>query len=173
MPLAVVAILGIGFVVLKFHHSGGDPGGSILNSLRSQVRSAVPAGATITGSHSAEPVWNSRGCDGSTGWTEPSYGLTFRSNDPPLAVIAFTNHVLTSEGWQHVSVPNYREINDVWIKTPSGSATISLQSGQGATAAPGKWSLGGDLPTVKLSKAVECPTDPAVGVTWLDRMLSS
>lgn len=142
--LVGLALVIAGGVFWKTYHFGGDPGGSILESLRLEVRAAVPAGSRVVATHSIDAKWDSNGCDGSTGWTALTYDLTFRSNTAPASVIDHANHALTKDGWKRFPVRGSPGIDEIWIKTSSVSGSIGLVGG--STMPTGEWRIGGDVP---------------------------
>ena len=140
LALAVLVAMVLGGLVLwRTQHFGGDPKGALLASLRTQVDAALPPGSTVVATHSSEPVWLTQGCDGSIGWTTVVYGVTFRSDLPPAAVLAHTDHVLAASGWRPVRPTG------TWLHSSDGRSWLSL-SGPSSAGSGGNWHLGGDVP---------------------------
>ncbi len=149
IAVLLVALIGISFWIFNGRHSGGDPGGSILSSLQSQVKSMLPSDARIVSIHSTDATWASLGCDGSTGWTDPRVVMTFASAQLPITVIDTANHALTTAGWTYQARLTTAEGGSpVWTKTSTESDLISLTNSQLAHLPPGEWIVYGALPPI-------------------------
>ena len=103
--LAAIAslILIAGLVGLLIHgwkiHGDPDPGGQILDALRT-VEAAVPPAAIDVSEEYGEAHWDS--CDGRAGtfgWSEISVILTFGTTLDPSALISYVTGRLEAGGW--------------------------------------------------------------------------
>jgi hypothetical protein len=147
IAVLLVALIGTSFWIFNGGHSGGDPGGSILSSLQSQVKSMLPSDARIISIHPRDAAWASLGCDGSTGWTDPRVVMTFASAQPQTTVIETASHALTTAGWTYQPRLTMAQRGiPTWTKTSSESDLISLTTSQQAHLPPGEWSVYGALP---------------------------
>jgi hypothetical protein len=147
--LALVVAVGSGaiwFLHRSWPHPGGDPNGAILSSFRTQVNAAIPPGVTITKVYSKDAKWVSSGCDGTSGWTSPTYDVTFTSGDSQSMVIDTANAVFTSDGWKPFQAQPEPGIYKVWIRPVSDTATIALYGDHPPDLPPGTWQIGGDVP---------------------------
>jgi len=126
-------------------HYGGDPGGTILSSLRSQVTTALPSDAKVTSTSATEPKWLASGCDGSSGWTVPRFNLVFTSQEVPAVVIEGIDRSLQANGWIQFDGHGYGGIDQIWTRGSSSVATMTLASRQPGLPS-GTWRLGGYLP---------------------------
>ena len=148
--LALLLAVGSGaiwFINRSQLHSGGDPRGAILSSIRTEVNAAIPAGAKITKIHSRDSRWVSSGCDGESGWTSPTYNVTFTTGDSQSIVTDTAAAVFTSEGWKPFSTqPNSPGIYKSWFRPVPDPASIGLYGEDPPNLPPGMWQIGGDVP---------------------------
>jgi hypothetical protein len=96
--VVVVGFLGYGLV--QPAHAGGDPGGSIMQSVKQTMRSSLPRGAHVTRASSQEPHWTP-----ACGWSEVFATLSFTSDQSPDEVVRRAGSVLTAAGWSKVTYP--------------------------------------------------------------------
>ena len=147
--LAAVIVVGLGTIWLLHRygpHPGGDPDGAILGSIRTQVDEAVPAGVKITKVHSSDAKWVSAGCDGTSGWTSPTYDVTFTSSDSPSKVVGTVNDALTADGWKSFHAQSGPGLYRVWIRSATDTATMALYGDHPPQLPAGTWQIGGDEP---------------------------
>ena len=110
--------------------SGGDPGGHILNQLRTISR-AVPPNATVQYAHYNEPhVDSCDGMAGTFGWDDASAQIEFTWPGSPSALIRYVGAALMQFGWG-----TYKpEAEDgvpgaAWTRRLSNGTTASAQLG--------------------------------------------
>jgi hypothetical protein len=107
----------------------------------------LPSDARIVSIHRRDATWDSHGCDGTSGWTDPSVVMTFASAQPQTTVIETANHALTTAGWTYQPRLTVAERGSpVWTKTSTESDFISLTSSQLAHLPPGEWLVYGAFP---------------------------
>lgn len=96
----VVAGLLVYWATQSGHHSGGDPGGRILNQLRT-VLLALPPNVTVELHDDSEPSWlNCTGQPGQIeGWSDPTAYVAFTWGGSSSSLIAHVNDQLTEAGW--------------------------------------------------------------------------
>lgn len=130
------------YLAAKHHHSGGDPGGSILQSIRTPFESVLPPGAHVAIARFTEPQWT-----GDCGWSVVFGSETFFTSSTGAEVIAHINDYLTAHGWSRV--PDPQGGPTIWIQgTVGGVKRIDLAAHQGATA--GSFLLTGAAPPLGL-----------------------
>lgn len=129
-------------------HYGGDPGGSIVGSLRAQVTAAMPPDAKVVDSHTTGAKWITHGCDGTSGWTTPRFDLVFTSKEAPATVIEHPSRSLASSGWTKFNQPVYEGIGQLWTQPSPSVGTMYLSTDQPPKLPPGTWDMGGYLPPV-------------------------
>ena len=145
----LVAVIGISFWILHGRHSGGDPGGSLLRSLQSQVKAVLPLDAKVVSLHSADATWGSNGCDGTSGWTDPNVVMRFASAQSQSTVVEAAKHALTNAGWTYQPKLTMQQMGTlIWTKTPTETAIIELTNSQLGHLPPGEWLVYGALPPI-------------------------
>jgi hypothetical protein len=116
--LVIVVGLGLfGYWVVQPDHPGGDPGGSIMQSLKQPLQSALPIGAHITGVSYQEPRWTDR-----CGWSEVFTTYSFNSGQSRADIVSHATSVLTAAGWSAMS----------YTGTNGGPATWTHEVAQGS-----------------------------------------
>lgn len=98
--VVVVGFAFLGYWLVQPDHPGGDPGGSIMQSLKQPLRSAFPQGAHVAGASYQEPKW-SDGC----GWSVVFASLHFTATETGTQVINRANTYLVHHGWRRVNYP--------------------------------------------------------------------
>jgi hypothetical protein len=103
LVVSLVVVIGLGFLgywLVQPDHPGGDPGGSIMQSLRQPLQSAVPLGAHVAGVSYQEPQWTD-GCR----WSVVFASLHFTTTGTEAAVISHADAYLVDHGWRRVNYP--------------------------------------------------------------------
>jgi hypothetical protein len=94
--LVIAVGLGLfGYWLVQPDHPGGDPGGSIMQSLKHSLQSVLPLGAHVTGVSDQEPQWT-EGC----GWTGEFATFSFTSDQSREEIVDHATSVLTAAGWR-------------------------------------------------------------------------
>jgi hypothetical protein len=101
----------LGYWLVQPDHPGGDPGGSIMQSLKQPLRSAFPLDVHVTGASYQEPKW-SDGC----GWSVVFASLHFTTTETDSQVINRANAYLVDHGWRELNYPGVRGVRGptVW-----------------------------------------------------------
>lgn len=103
--VAVVAAVGIWAATRSAGHSGGDPGGRILNSLQ-PVKKVIPAGAADIDTITSDSTYSTKCPDnpgGKAGWSAVIVVSNFRSRLPSPDVVADIGNRLARLGWHRVA----------------------------------------------------------------------
>lgn len=100
---ALSALLAVGLTLWLSGsgHSGGDPGGRIVNELKSAT-AAMPIGSTHVVTHNDDSVWSPKCPDnpsGQAGWSAVRVDTTFTTALSHAQVLAAVNSVLDHDGW--------------------------------------------------------------------------
>ena len=109
MPRLNIALTGIcalvaalSWVLIDSRSANGDPGGRVLAQV-APVRSAIPTGLKIIGSHYWEPTMTS--CDGdpkTKGWSPVVAQIDFSAQEPAAVLVLNVTKNLVGAGWSSI-----------------------------------------------------------------------
>jgi hypothetical protein len=97
LVLGLVLVLGLGLLgywLVQPDHPGGDPGGSIMQSLKQSLQSVLPPGAHVTRVSYQEPHWTE-----ACGWNVVFATVSFTSDQSREEIVGHATSVLTAVGW--------------------------------------------------------------------------
>jgi hypothetical protein len=126
----IVAAAVVGLVALAGQgerHSGGDPGGRILEGLTSAT-AAVPAGARVLSRKDSEPAWATCDAAPGSGWTDVGASVQFSASLSRTELTDRVDRQLAGRGWR---------LDGPTGKGPGGPGTVwtrTLAGGIQATA---------------------------------------
>jgi hypothetical protein len=110
LVVGLVVVLGLlGYWLVQPAHAGGDPGGSIMQSVKQTLLSSLPQGAHVTRADYKEPHWT-QACD----WSGVFATLSFTSDQSPEEVVRHAGSVLTASGWSKVTYPGSGGSSTTW-----------------------------------------------------------
>jgi hypothetical protein len=102
--VAVLALLVITTRLGSGDHAGGDPGNKMLHATQTQLRDALPPGATHVSVDSIPTFWQGA-CSGDPnahdGWSAEEVNLSFADAAPRATVVNAIDSALQGQGWRH------------------------------------------------------------------------
>ena len=173
---AIVSI-GVTFSSGGASHPGGDPTGSVLRALETDVSSALAPNTHVVRSRPEETRWldGYEACDGHVGWLPVTTEVMFTSPASTARVFETADATLTRQGWTSTSTADSMDLAD--SVGPPLSRPMSVRDGPlrpDPAGQPADWvgaatifaplgrATAGDVPSLEIARLMVPP-----GVTAL------
>lgn len=137
---AIVSI-GVTFSSGGASHPGGDPTGSVLRALETDVSSALAPNTHVVRSRPEETRWldGYEACDGHVGWLPVTTEVMFTSPASTARVFETADATLTRQGWTSTSTADSMG----WTRTSDGMKSYLILQRPESGAHPRQWSFYG------------------------------